>query len=172
MGEIFKEGSGMDLNHVTLTGILERDPITRLADQGTQQVSFTLRLTEAGPAGQEFTLYVPVEAYSASAKQAGELTAGAAILVADKLKWTSYTDKTGQKRTSLAVLVRLVKCLAPAPVAAGVCPGRPPPRRRSPLQPSTSPARPAVRGAPITRQELWHAMTETCGDGCPQPWRP
>ena len=29
----------MDLNHVTLTGILERDPITRFADHGTQQVS-------------------------------------------------------------------------------------------------------------------------------------
>ena len=40
----------MDLNHVTLTGGVERDPITRFADHGTQQVSFTLRLTEAGPA--------------------------------------------------------------------------------------------------------------------------
>jgi hypothetical protein len=48
----------MDLNHVTLTGVLERDPITRFADHGTQQVSFTLRLTEAGPAGQAFTTYV------------------------------------------------------------------------------------------------------------------
>ncbi len=48
----------MDLNHVTLTGVLERDPITRCADHGTQEVRFTLRLTEAGPAGQAFTRYV------------------------------------------------------------------------------------------------------------------
>ena len=45
----------MDVNHVTLTGTLERDPMTRFADHGTQQVSFTLRLTETGPAGQAWT---------------------------------------------------------------------------------------------------------------------
>lgn len=52
-----------NLDHVTLTGVLERDPSTRFADPGTQQVCFTLRLTEAGPAGQPFKLFVPVEAY-------------------------------------------------------------------------------------------------------------
>lgn len=87
----------MDLNHVTLTGTLERDPITRFADHGTQQVGFTLRTEEAGPAGQLFKLYVPV-------------------LVAGKLKWTSWTDKNGQKRTNLCVLARLVRVLAPAAV--------------------------------------------------------
>ena len=105
-----------DLNHVTLTGSLERDPITRFADHGTQQVSLTLHLTEAGSAGQAFTLFVPCEAYA----QAGELSAGDAVLVAGTLKWTSYTDKQGQKRTSLAVLARLVKRPAPAAVEASV----------------------------------------------------
>jgi single-strand DNA-binding protein len=110
----------MDLNHVTLTGVIERDPITRFADHGTQQVSFTLRLTEAGPAGQAFTLFVPCEAYSQAAELAGELSAGDAVLVAGKLKWTSWTTKEGTKRTSLCVLARLVKRLAPAPVEAAV----------------------------------------------------
>ena len=108
----------MNLNHVTLTGTLERDPITRFADHGTQQVSFTLRLTEAGPAGQAFTLFVPCEAYGQAGELAGDLHVGEAVLIAGKLKWTSYTDKTGQKRTSLCVLARLVKRLAPAAVAA------------------------------------------------------
>ena len=61
-----------DLNHVALTGVLERDPITRCADHGTQQVSFTLRVGEAGPAGQACTLYVPCEAYGQAGEQAGE----------------------------------------------------------------------------------------------------
>lgn len=108
----------MDLNHCTLTGILERDPITRVADHGPQQVSFTLRLTEAGPAGQAFTLYVPCEAYSGAAEQAGELHAGEAVLIAGKLKWTSYTAKDGSKKTRLCVLARLVKRLA----SGGACP--------------------------------------------------
>jgi len=110
----------MDLNHVTLTGVIERDPITRFADHGTQQVSFTLRLTEAGPAGQAFTLFVPCEAYSSAAELAGDLNAGDAVVVAGKLKWTSWTDKQGQKRTNLAVLARLVKRLAPATMEAMV----------------------------------------------------
>ena len=108
----------MDLNHVTLTGTLERDPITRFQDTGTPQVSFTLRVDEAGPAGQLFTLFVPVEAYGQAGELAGELHAGEPVLVAGKLKWTSWTDKQGQKRTSLCVLARLVKRLAPAAVAA------------------------------------------------------
>jgi single-stranded DNA-binding protein len=109
-----------DLNHVTLTGILERDPITRFADHGTQQVHFTLKLTEAGPAGQAFTLYVPIEAYSQVAELVGDLHAGDAALVAGKLKWTSYTAKDGTKKSTLAVLARLVKRLAPAAVETAV----------------------------------------------------
>lgn len=108
----------IDLNHVTLTGMLERDPITRVADHGTQQTSFTIRLTEAGPAGQAFTLYVPVEAYGQARELAGDLHTGDAVLVAGKLKWTSWTDKTGQKRTNLCVLARLVKQLAAVGVEA------------------------------------------------------
>ena len=110
----------MDLNHVTLTGTLARDPITRFADTGTQQVSVTLRVDELGPAGQLFKLFVPCEAYGQAGEQAGELHAGDAVLVAGKLKWSSSTDKQGQKRTSLCVLARLVKRLAPAAVAAAV----------------------------------------------------
>ena len=104
----------MDLNHVTLTGTLERDPITRFQDTGTPQVRFTLRVDEPGPSGQRFTLFVPCEAYGSAAEHAGELTAGAVVLVAGKLTWTSSTDKQGQKRTSLCVLARLVRPLAPA----------------------------------------------------------
>ena len=106
----------MDLNHVTLTGTLERDPITRFADHGTQQVTFTLQVTEVGPAGQSLTLRVPCECHADAAEEAGELHAGDTVLVASRLKRLSWTDPTGQKRTSLAVLARLVKRLAPAAV--------------------------------------------------------
>ena len=67
----------------------------------------------AGFAGQAFTLFVPVEAYSQAAELAGDLHAGDAVLVAGKLKWTSYTAKDGTKKSTLAVLARLVKRLAP-----------------------------------------------------------
>jgi single-stranded DNA-binding protein len=108
-----------DLNHITLTGVLERDPITRFADHGTQQVHFTLRLTEPGAAGQAFKLYVPIEAYSQVAEMAGDLSAGNAVLVDGKLKWTSYTAKDGSKKSTLAVLARLIKVLAPVASLTG-----------------------------------------------------
>jgi single-stranded DNA-binding protein len=68
-----------------------------------------LRLPEAGPAGQEWKLYVPVEAFSHVAEQAGALSAGARVLVAGKLTFTSWMAKAGSKKTRLAVL-------APPPV--------------------------------------------------------
>jgi hypothetical protein len=91
-----------DVNHVTLTGILERAPITKFAEHGTQQVHCTLKLTEAGPAGQAFKLYVPVEASSQVAERAGDLNAGEAVLVAGELKCTSWTAKDGTEKSTLA----------------------------------------------------------------------
>jgi len=86
-------GMDTDVNHGTLTGTLERNPLTRFADHGPPQVSFTLRLSEAGPAGQACTLCVPCEAYGLAGEQAGALSAGEPVLVASKLTWTSWTDK-------------------------------------------------------------------------------
>jgi single-stranded DNA-binding protein len=80
------------------------------------QVGFTLRLTEVGPAGLACTLFVPVEAYGQGAELVGDLNAGAVVLVTGKLKWTSYTARDNSKKTSLAVLARVIKMLAPAPV--------------------------------------------------------
>lgn len=88
-----------DLHHVTLTGLLERDPITKVAQHGPRQVHCTLKLTEAGPAGQACKRYVSVEAYSQVAEQAGDLNAGDAVLVAGKLKCMSWTAQDGPKQS-------------------------------------------------------------------------
>ena len=103
-----------DLNHVTVTGLVSRDPRTTETDTGTPQVTFRLTCTEANATGQTFTLFVPVECYGPAADVARTLHAGESVLVSGKLKWTSWTDTHGQKRTSLCVLARLVKVLAPA----------------------------------------------------------
>ena len=66
----------MDLNHVTLTGTRERDPITRLQDTGMPQVRCTRRLDEPGPAGQRCPLCVPCAASSSAAVPAGDLDHG------------------------------------------------------------------------------------------------
>ena len=87
-----------------------------LGDHSIHICQITLQLTEAGPAGQPFTLFVPTEAYRYVAELAGDLAAGTAVLVAGKLTWTSSTAKDGRKTTSLVVLTRLVKVFAPTAV--------------------------------------------------------
>jgi hypothetical protein len=105
-----------DVNHVTLTGTVERAPSTRFADHGTQQVSFPLRLEASGPAGQAFQLSVPCEAYSQMAEAAGDLNAGDAVVGTGQLPWTSDTAKEGAKKSRLAVWARLITVLVPATV--------------------------------------------------------
>jgi hypothetical protein len=105
-----------DLHHCGLTGVLERDPITRFADHGTQMTGFPRTRTEPGPAGQEFRLVVPVERYSQGAEQASDLSAGDSVVVAGKLQCPSWTTTDGLQKTSLAVLARPMKVLTPASV--------------------------------------------------------
>ena len=107
----------MDLNSVVLTGSLRRDPITKFSDAGAQQVSFTLEVIETTTAGAPFTLWVPVECYGEAIATAGDLHTGQSVLVAGKLKYTSYTAKDGTKRSTLCVLARLVKPMTVAPEA-------------------------------------------------------
>jgi single-stranded DNA-binding protein len=101
----------VDVNQCTLTGTVQREPRVTFTDAGTQQVSFTLACTETNPAGQAFTLFVPVECYGQVASVAESLSAGDPVLVSGKLKWTSYVTKNGAKKANLCVLARLVTLL-------------------------------------------------------------
>jgi hypothetical protein len=105
-----------DLHHCVLTGIRERNPITRFADHGTQRTGFTLTLPELGPTGPEFRLGVPVESYSQGAEQASDLGVGDSVLAAGQWKFPSWTTTDGMQQTSLAVLAHLLKVLTPAAV--------------------------------------------------------
>jgi hypothetical protein len=72
-------------------------------------------LEEAGPAGQACILLVPCQC---GVDVAVELNAGDTVLVAGRLKWLTWTDSAGQKKTSLCVLARLVKKLVAVEVPA------------------------------------------------------
>lgn len=73
------------------------------------------------PAGQSFSLFVPIEAYRQAGELAEDLHAGEAVIVAGKLKWSSWTAKDGQKRISLCVLARFVKRLQRVAVKERLC---------------------------------------------------
>lgn len=111
-----------DVNNVLLTGVLERDPVTRFADHGTQSVGFTLRLTEAGPAGQAFTVFIPCLAYGHAAEIAQALQPGETVLLQGRLKWRRYRTAKGEDKSGLAVNARLIRTLRPAGAMAEVAP--------------------------------------------------
>lgn len=103
-----------DLNVVTLTGALDRDPVVAF-DQETSATScrFTLRVDEPSK-GTIFKTFVVCEAYGRAAERAAELGAGDVVGIAGKLTWRSTTDRQGEKKSGLVVLVRQVHVLAPA----------------------------------------------------------
>ncbi len=98
-----------DINSVHLTGVLERDPVSKQND-GSVMVGFTVRVEEVNRAsGEVFKVFVPIEVYGQGCDQAQGLRAGDAVLATCKLKWTSWTGKDGQRKSSLAVLARTVR---------------------------------------------------------------
>ena len=105
-----------DLKHYVLTGGLERAPHhapcrPRHADDGLYPHTH-----RAGLTGQECRLCVPVESYSQGAEQAGDLSAGDSVVVAGQVQFPSWTMRDSMRKTSLAVLARLMKVLTPASV--------------------------------------------------------
>jgi single-stranded DNA-binding protein len=107
------------LNVVVLTGWLERAPALRWEDNGKALASATLRLEEQNAVGVVFRTYVALEAYGAMAERLGTYDAGDVLSLEGKLKWRS-TTANGEKRGTLAVLVRQASVLhatAPAPMA-------------------------------------------------------
>lgn len=108
------ESSRDDLNHCTLTGALERDPVVSFdPESGLQVCRFTLRVDEQGK-GATFKTFIVCEAYGRAAERAAELGAGVVVGIEGKLKWRSTTDRHGEKKSGLCVLVRQVHVLAQA----------------------------------------------------------
>jgi single-stranded DNA-binding protein len=101
------------VNHVVVSGRLERDPALRYRADGTALCTCTLRLEERGPHGEDFRLYVPVGAYGKLGEALGRCGHGDLLLFNGKLFWRSSPTRTGDVKGSLAVLVQKMSVLLP-----------------------------------------------------------
>jgi single-stranded DNA-binding protein len=88
----------VDVTQGTLTGVVERDPFTKTSATRAL-VSLTVRVTEVNPSGQACEMFVLCEVYGQVTTHAEQLHAGDAVLVAGKLKWSSWTAKCSGLRT-------------------------------------------------------------------------
>lgn len=111
-----------EVNRVTLSGRLTRDPDRRYASDGTTITRFTLafhrRYRDANGAWAEHTGFVGVASYQRLAEVCAQyLRSGSPVLVEGRLQMREWTTTRGEKRQSLEVRAESVHFLEKA--AAG-----------------------------------------------------
>lgn len=123
----------MDLNQVTISGKLTRDPELRYVGANKTPIcSFGLAINKrwkdkrTGELKQEAT-FVDVDAWGKTGEYlAGGAAKGAGVLVVGELKLDRWEDKqSGQQRTKLKINAREIKLLAAGPRSEGA--GKPAP---------------------------------------------
>jgi single-strand DNA-binding protein len=105
------------MNSISLVGTITRHPTVRFeGDNGTQVTTFTLVIPEPGRDGGTFTLFVNCIAWGKSAEATALLNGGDLVSIEGRLCWRKHKDKAGQDKSALAVMVRQLTVLVPAPV--------------------------------------------------------
>jgi single-strand DNA-binding protein len=96
-------------NKITIVGYLGRDPELRYTPSGTAVCDFSVATTERKPKrdgeeGEEITTWFRVNMWGRQAELANQyLQKGRLVYVEGRLSQREYTDRDGNKRTSLDV---------------------------------------------------------------------
>ena len=96
-------------NKITIVGYLGRDPELRYTPSGTAVCDFSVATTERkskrdGEEGEEITTWFRVNMWGRQAELANQyLQKGRLVYVEGRLSQREYTDRDGNKRTSLDV---------------------------------------------------------------------
>lgn len=107
----------MNINNVTLTGNLTRDPELRSTASGTSVLQFSIACNDRVKNQQgewvDRPNYIDMTMFGTRAESLGNiLTKGTKIAVQGKLHWSSW-EKDGQKRSKLEVWPDAVELLSP-----------------------------------------------------------
>lgn len=103
-------------NHITITGNLGKAPEVRYAQDGKAICKFSVAVSDRkkNKAGQyeDVTTWLRVTCFGKTGENAGQyLDKGSQVLVAGRLEVEEYTDKDGNKRTSVGILADDVQFL-------------------------------------------------------------
>lgn len=106
-------------NKIIIVGYLGRDPETRYLPDGTAVCGFSVATTEkskrSGEA-HEKTTWFKVNAWGKQGEACGQyLTKGSLVYIEGRLSENEYTDRDGNRRTSLEVRASDVQFLDRAP---------------------------------------------------------
>ena len=104
-----------NLNHITLLGNLTRDPELRFTASGTPVVSLRLAVNHRyrqHDAWQEEVCYIDCTAFGRLAETASDyLVKGRPVLIEGRLRWRSWEDQDGVKRSQHDVLATNIQFL-------------------------------------------------------------
>lgn len=119
-----------EVNRVTLSGRLTRDPEKRYASDGTPVCTFTLafhrRFRTKSGSWEEHTGFVTVIGYQRLAEVCAQyLRTGSPVLVEGRLQMREWATTRGEKRTSLEVRAESVHFLEKAAAGADAPAGGP-----------------------------------------------
>lgn len=111
----------LNLNRVTLAGNLTRDPEVRQVGADRAVANFGLavnrrwRNQQSGEMTEEVT-FIDIEAWGRTAELAGQyLRKGSPAYLEGRLKFDTWEDKEGQKRSKLRVVADTIQFLASRP---------------------------------------------------------
>jgi single-strand DNA-binding protein len=110
----------MNLNHVTLAGRLTRDPEIRSTQSGLSVTDLALAVsrfykTDQGE-NREDVDFIDCTAFGKTAETLGKhLRKGRAVYLEGRLKFEQYSDKEGQKRSRLRVIIESMQFVGPKP---------------------------------------------------------
>jgi single-strand DNA-binding protein len=97
-----------NVNRTELTGNLGNDPETRYTATGTLVTTASIAVHSSFKQGEEWkerTDWFRLVAFGESAEHLGRFAKGERISVAGRLQTSEYTDREGQRRTSVEVVV-------------------------------------------------------------------
>ena len=107
----------MAINRVFVVGNLTRDAELSAAKTGLSVARFTIAVNDRKKVGEEWQddpNYFRVTAFGKLAdRNAPSLTKGARVAIDGKLKYDEWTDKEGNKRTSVSIIANEI--VAPKP---------------------------------------------------------
>lgn len=105
-------------NKIIIVGYLGRDPEMRYTPQGTAVCNFSVATTEK-KGDDEITTWFRVQVWGKQAENVNQyLSKGSQVYVDGRLKQDEYTDKEGNKRTTLEVNASDVRFLSKSEKAA------------------------------------------------------
>ena len=146
------------LNIVYLMGNLTRDPELRYTPGGTAVVEMGLAVNrpvkERDGRFRNEVDYLSVTAFGRQAEAVGEhLRKGAPVSIEAGLRYESWQDKSGQKRSKISILAHRVQFLGTAKRANGGdhAAAEPTPSAASPPRPSPPPSRSGPPAPPPAR---------------------